>query len=161
MSELSLLATFVFAHFLNNAMKEHSRIAFRGNCRHHDGQDAERRCKSLGQILVALRPRRRRCGGVGLGQTAVKNLFSERTHQCGAVETRGRKAKIPADFVSVVVVSGPSRGAMSMPRRRMLSKLVALQRARRTCRRRVGWLVKSAQVPMCGRDHQRNASHTS
>ena len=59
--------------------------------------------KSPGQILVSLRARRRRSGGLGPGKTAVYNFLSGQTHQRGAVETRGRKSKIPADLVPVAM----------------------------------------------------------
>ena len=59
--------------------------------------------KSPGQILVSLRARRRRSGGVGPGKSAVYNFLSRQTHRRGAAETRGRKSKIPANLVRVAV----------------------------------------------------------
>ena len=55
--------------------------------------------KNASRILQALRAQRRRASSHGPGKSAVHNFLSGQTHQRGAVETRGRKTKVPPSMI--------------------------------------------------------------
>ena len=57
--------------------------------------------KNPKQILASLKASRKRKGGNGPGKSAVYDFLAGKTHKRGAVETRGRKAKLPRGMVQV------------------------------------------------------------
>ena len=61
----------------------------------------QRQEKAQSRSLQVYKANRRRKGGDGPGKSAVCDFLAGKTHKRGAVETRGRKSKLPRGSVQV------------------------------------------------------------